>query len=166
MSDPIFLEENASNPSHVQIITVGGVESAGDPGDQELPELLPILPLRAHVLFPGTMAPLNIERKGSRKLLDDQLPQSRLVGLVTQLNQDIDEPKAEQLFGIGVLGNVLRMIQNSDDSVLILVQVMHRIRLTKFVESKDEPYLKAKFEVLESSTPDEMMKHGSPAFAI
>ena len=158
MSDPIFLEENASkqsSPSHVQIITVGGTESEGDTGDQELPELLPILPLRAHVLFPGTMAPLNIERKASRKLLDDQLPQSRLVGLVTQRNQDVDEPKPDQLYGIGVLGNVLRMIQNSDDSVLILVQVMQRIRLTDFAENKDKPYLRARFEVLESTAPDD-----------
>jgi len=158
MSDPIFLEENASktsSPSHVQIITVGGDESSGDAADQELPELLPILPLRAHVLFPGTMAPLNIERKASRKLLDDQLPHSRLVGLVTQKNQEVDEPAPDQLYGIGVLGNVLRMIQNSDDSVLILVQVMNRIQLKGFAEDSGEPYLKSRFEVLESTAPDD-----------
>ena len=156
MPDSPYLEENASstsNPAPVQIITLGGSEGDGENSEPELPELLPILPLRAHVLFPGTMAPLNIERTASRRLLDAHLPQSRMIGLVAQRNQDVDEPTPDQLYEIGVLGNVLRMMQNSEDSMLILVQVVERIRLTNFesVADGERGPLKARFEVLESA---------------
>ncbi len=162
MPDPPFLEENAFSPSSsppVQIITVGGDESGGEGSEPELPDLLPILPLRAHVLFPGTMAPLNIERAASRRLLDAHLPQSRMIGLVAQRNQDVDEPTPDQLYEIGVLGNVLRMMQNTEDSMLILVQVIQRIRLTDFEapadgkEGENGP-LKARFERLDSVHPE------------
>ena len=160
MSDSPFLEENASsssNPAPVQIITLGGGEGEGENSEPELPDLLPILPLRAHVLFPGTMAPLNIERAASRRLLDNHLPQSRMIGLVAQRNQDVDEPAPDQLYEIGVLGNVLRMMQNSEDSMLILVQVMQRIRLTDFepIADGERGPLKARFELLDSDQPAE-----------
>jgi ATP-dependent Lon protease len=160
MSESPYLEENASsssNPAPVQIITLGGGEGDGEDSEPELPDLLPILPLRAHVLFPGTMAPLNIERTASRRLLDAHLPQSRMIGLVAQRNQDVDEPTPDQLYDVGVLGNVLRMMQNSEDSMLILVQVVQRIRLTDFetVADGERGPLKARFELLDSAQPAE-----------
>lgn len=117
----------------------------------DLPDIIPVMPLRGVVLFPGTVAPLTVERKASRKLLDDLLPTGRLLGLATQKDAELDVPGPGDLYEIGVLGNILRMVRQSDDRTLVLIQIVERIRLSEFVSSK--PYLKAKFDILENRFP-------------
>ena len=117
----------------------------------DVPAIIPVMPLRGVVLFPGPVPPLTVERTASRKLLDDLLPQGRLLGLATQKDADLDVPGAGDLYEIGVLGNILRMVRQSDEKTLVLIQIVERIRLTEFVESK--PYLKARFEILENKFP-------------
>jgi ATP-dependent Lon protease len=117
----------------------------------DVPEIIPVMPLRGVVLFPGTVAPLTVERTASRRLLDDLLPKGRLLGLATQKDADLDAPGAGDLHEIGVLGNVLRMVRQSDEKTLVLIQIVERIRLVEFVESK--PYLKARFRILENKFP-------------
>jgi ATP-dependent Lon protease len=117
----------------------------------DLPEIIPVMPLRGVVLFPGTVAPLTVERPASRQLLDELLPQSRLLGLSTQRDADIDVPGPGDLYEVGVLGNVLRMMRQGDERTLVLIQIVERIRLPEFVAS--EPYLKARFEILENKFP-------------
>lgn len=117
----------------------------------DLPEIIPVMPLRGVVLFPGTVAPLTVERAASRRLLDELLPTGRLLGLATQKDADLDVPGPGDLHEIGVLGNILRMVRQNDEKTLVLIQIVERIRLTEFVSSK--PYLKARFEILENKFP-------------
>jgi ATP-dependent Lon protease len=117
----------------------------------DLPDVIPVMPLRGVVLFPGTVAPLTVERAASRLLLEELLPTGRLLALATQRDADLDVPGAKDLYEIGVLGNVLRMVRQSDEQTLVLIQIVERIRLKKFVSSK--PYLKARFEILENKFP-------------
>lgn len=117
----------------------------------DMPDIIPVMPLRGVVLFPGTVAPLTVERAPSRQLLEELLPTGRLLGLATQRDGDIDEPKPKDLFPVGVLGNVLRMMRQGPDQILVLIQVVERIRLTKF--ESQEPHLKARFEILENRFP-------------
>ncbi|MEQ1838828.1 MAG: endopeptidase La [Verrucomicrobiales bacterium] len=117
----------------------------------DLPKVIPIMPLRGVVLFPGTVAPLTVERPASRQLLEELLPTGRLLGLATQRDADLDVPGSKDLYEIGVLGNVLRMVRKSDEQTLVLIQIVERIRLKKFVAS--QPYLKAEFEILENKFP-------------
>ncbi|NLT69624.1 MAG: endopeptidase La [Verrucomicrobiaceae bacterium] len=117
----------------------------------DLPDVIPVMPLRGVVLFPGTVAPLTVERAASRELLDELLPTGRLLALATQRDAELDHPKAEDLYEVGVLGNVLRMVRQSDEQTLVLIQIVERIHLTKFVSTK--PYLKARFEILENKFP-------------
>lgn len=117
----------------------------------DLPDVIPVMPLRGVVLFPGTVAPLTVERSASRKLLDDLLPTGRLLGLATQKDADLDVPGPGDLYEIGVLGNILRMVRQGDDRSLVLIQIVERIRLTEFVSTK--PYLTAKFDILENRFP-------------
>ncbi len=131
--------------------------STSDPGSKlpewrsELPDVIPVMPLRGIVLFPGTVAPLTIERPASRQLLDELLPAGRILGLSTQKDPDVDVPEAEGLFEVGVLGNVLRMMRHGDDKTLVLIQIVERTRFTKFISS--DPYLKARFQILENKVP-------------
>ncbi len=117
----------------------------------DLPGIIPVMPLRGVVLFPGTVAPLTVERAASRRLLDELLPTGRLLGLATQKDADLDVPGPDDLHEVGVLGNILRMMRQSDEKTLVLIQIVERIRLTEFVSSK--PYLKARFEILENKFP-------------
>ena len=117
----------------------------------DLPEVIPVMPLRGVVLFPGTVAPLTVERTASRRLLDELLPKGRLLGLSTQKDADLDVPGTGDVHEIGVLGNVLRMVRQNDEKTLVLIQIVERIRLTEFVEST--PYLKARFQILENKFP-------------
>ncbi|MEC8824891.1 MAG: endopeptidase La [Verrucomicrobiota bacterium] len=117
----------------------------------DLPGILPLMPLRGVVLFPGTVAPLTIERAPSKQLLEELLPTGRLLGLVTQKDSDLDDPGPSDVYRVGALGNVLRMVRQGDDQTLVLVQIVERIKLTKFLSKK--PYLKARFEILENIFP-------------
>ncbi len=117
----------------------------------DLAEIIPVMPLRGVVLFPGTVAPLTVERAASRRLLDELLPKGRLLGLATQRDADLDVPGPSDLYEIGVLGNILRMVRQNDEKTLVLIQIVERIRLHEYVESK--PYLKARFEILENKFP-------------
>src|SRR6056297_1649151 len=132
--------------------------SSGRP-DSELPEwrsdvpdVIPVMPLRGVVLFPGTVAPLTVERKPSLQLLEELLPTGRLLGLVTQKDAEIDVPSPDDLYSVGVLGNVLRMMRQDNDQTLVLIQIVERVRFTEYVEQT--PYLKAKFEILENTFPE------------
>ncbi|MDF1861011.1 MAG: endopeptidase La [Verrucomicrobiales bacterium] len=117
----------------------------------DMPATIPVMPLRGVVLFPGTVAPLTVERSASQQLLEELLPTGKLLGLSTQKDGDVDEPGPDEVYEVGVLGNVLRMVKQDDNQMLVLIQVVERIRLTKFVQSK--PYLKAEFEILENHFP-------------
>ena len=117
----------------------------------DLPEVIPVMPLRGVVLFPGTVAPLTVERPASQQLLEELLPTGRLLGLSTQHDSEVDVPGADQIHKIGVLGNVLRMMKQDDGNTLVLIQVVERIKLKKFESS--EPYLRAQFEILENKFP-------------
>lgn len=117
----------------------------------DLPDALPIMPLRGVVLFPGTVAPLTVERPASKQLLEELLPHGRLLGLVTQKDAEQDEPGPDDLYSVGVLGNVLRMIKQDNDHILVLIQIVERIKLKSFVSTT--PYLSASFDILENKLP-------------
>ncbi|MEO0414816.1 MAG: LON peptidase substrate-binding domain-containing protein, partial [Verrucomicrobiota bacterium] len=118
---------------------------------ENLPHNIPVMPLRGVVLFPGTVAPLTIERPASQKLLEELLPTGRLLGLVTQKDADIDVPGPPDLYRVGVLGNVLRMIRQSSEHLLVLIQIVERIQVTEFTDTL--PYLKGTFQILENVFP-------------
>lgn len=117
----------------------------------DVPDVIPVMPLRGVVLFPGTVAPLTVERKPSLQLLEELLPTGRLLGLVTQRDADLDVPGPEDVYPVGVLGNVLRMVRQDDDQTLVLIQIVERVRFTKYVTKA--PYLKAEFKILENKFP-------------
>jgi len=110
--------------------------------------VLPILPLRNTVVFPGTLIPLTIGRASSLRLLEESLPQSKMVGLALQRDVEVESPSLDQLHEHGVSGKVVRMIRQPEGGVVVLIQGESRIRLRRAVQQ--EPYLKAEVETLPS----------------
>jgi ATP-dependent Lon protease len=111
-----------------------------------IPEVLPVLPLRGTVVFPGTVVPLGVGRPASRKLLDECLPQSKIVALVTQREDHAEDPGVADLYEVGTAAMVLKLIRQPDDTVSIIVHGITRVALRRAVQLR--PYLKAAVERL------------------
>src|SRR5438477_9742580 len=128
----------------------GGVSAAI--GEQietpRIPDVLAIRPLRGFVIFPGTVAPLNVRRPASIKLLDETLPQSKVIGLVAQRDESKEEPEPQDLYEIGCAAIVLKLLRQADDHVIAIVQGLRRFALRKIVSA--HPYLRAQIELLGS----------------
>ena len=119
--------------------------------DAPLPEVLPILPLKNTVLFPGVIMPISIKREASLELINDA-KKERLIGVVSQRN-DNDAPSKEDFYSIGVVARIIKILKIPDGSISILVQGTRRFQITEFVE--EQPYFKAKIQESPELLPEE-----------
>lgn len=110
--------------------------------DVKTPDILPILPLRGVVVYPQTAVPLTIGQPRSIKLVDDILAGNKLVGLVASRNPELDEPGSDDLYEVGTVASIHRLLRAPDGTIRLLVQGIERFRLGEMLET--EPYLKAK----------------------
>jgi len=117
-----------------------------DLGDVDVPEELPVLPLRGVVIFPAAIVPLLISRPASLRLVEEALSGNRLLALVSQKNPEEESPTPEGLFSRGTAGRILKMLKYPDGSVRILVQGLRRVELVEFVQAT--PYFRARVRVL------------------
>src|SRR5512142_1621157 len=109
------------------------------------PEILPILPLRGVVVYPQTAVPLTVGQPRSIKLVDEVVGGDKLVGLVAATNPELESPGPNDLYRVGTVAIVHRLLRAPDGTLRLLVQGMDRFRLGEFVA--EEPYLKARIEL-------------------
>jgi ATP-dependent Lon protease len=109
------------------------------------PDILPILPLRGVVVYPQTAVPLTVGQPRSIKLVDDVVGGDKLVGLVASINPELESPGPKDLYPVGTVAIVHRLLRAPDGTIRLLVQGMDRFRLGEFVT--EEPYLKARIEL-------------------
>jgi ATP-dependent Lon protease len=122
--------------------TTAGTEQSGMP---RIPEELSILPVRGLVIFPGTIIPLTIQRAASLKLLDDTLPRTKVIGLLTQRDETKEEPTPQDLYSVGTAALVLKLLRQEEDNVLVVVQGLRRFSLRKIVATS--PFLRAEVDL-------------------
>src|SRR6516164_6884495 len=135
-----------------------GVEESRTP---RIPEELSILPVRGFVVFPGTVIPLNVQRAASLKLLDDTLPRTKVIGLLTQRDETKEDPTPQDLYTIGTAALVLKLVRQSEDNVLVIVQGLRRFSLRKIIAT--DPFLRAEVD-LPQSTPPQPSKEWEATF--
>ncbi len=139
------------NDDGIQVVEATDVEQAiRARASGPLPAALPVLPLKEAVAYPDTLTPLAVGQQRSMKLIDDVLGGERTLVLVASRDPELDEPGPEQLYGVGVVGVVARMLKVPDGTMRILVQATERVRIGDYVTEK--PYLVARIEAL----PDEL----------
>jgi ATP-dependent Lon protease len=114
--------------------------------DRALPPALPVLPLRETVPFPDTLTPLAIGQDRSIELINTVLGRDRMLVMVAGRNPDIEAPGPDDLYEIGVVGIVARMLKVPDGTLRILVQGTQRVRLDRWVGG--QPYLEAEISPL------------------
>jgi len=120
-------------------------DSSQASGSNKYPDVLPILPLRGVVVYPGTAVPLTVGQPRSIKLVDDVVAGDKLVGLVAATNPELETPGPNDLYRVGTIATVHRLLRAPDGTIRLLVQGMDRFRLGEFIEA--EPYLKARIEL-------------------
>jgi ATP-dependent Lon protease len=119
----------------------------------EMPDTLPILPLRNTVLFPGVVMPITVGRQKSLKLVKDAYAGSRLIGTVAQREGQIEEPQPDDLYQTGTMAEILKILEMPDGSTSVIIQGKRRFTIKGVVEQL--PYMRAVVESLdEIKAPD------------
>jgi ATP-dependent Lon protease len=148
MSD-FFAENNWAGMSNVvetdsEFIPLISSEDEDRMNKEEVPEKLSILPLRNNVLFPGVVIPITLGRDKSIKLIQDAYKGNKIIGVVSQKDSSIEEPKYSDLFEVGTVAQIIRMLKMPDGSSTIIIQGKKRLKLVE--ELSNDPYLIAKVE--------------------
>ena len=112
--------------------------------NEQLPEIVSVLPLRNTVLFPGVVIPITVGRDKSIKLIKDAYASDRIIGVVSQKDVSIEDPKLSDLNSIGTIAQILRMLRMPDGNTTVIIQGKRRFKIADIVQ--DEPYLRAKVE--------------------
>jgi ATP-dependent Lon protease len=112
----------------------------------ELPAALPVLPLKETVVFPQSMSPLAIGQERSVRLIDDVVAGERLLALVTTRDASVEVPGFDDLYEVGTVAIVHKLIKVPDGTLRILVQGLDRVRLDQRIDT--DPYLLAEFSAL------------------
>jgi len=120
-----------------------------------IPEVLGIIPIKGGVIFPQHFTPLIIHTKRLVQLIDDALAQNKIVGAVTQKNPDIEEPKLHELYAVGCVIQISKMLRFPDGTIRLLTQGLKRFKLNHPVQT--EPYLKAKVTLVDDENNKKSM---------
>ena len=108
---------------------------------EELPLTLPILSLRNTVLFPGVVIPITASRNKSIKLIKDANNFNKLLGVVSQKDEKIEDPKSNDIFKIGTVAKILKVLQMPDGNTTVIIQGKRRFEIDRIISEK--PYITA-----------------------
>ncbi len=108
----------------------------------EIPSELPVLAIKNTVLFPGVIFPITVGRDKSIKLVKEANKKDKIIALVSQRNADVEDPSGDDLFEVGVLAKIIKLMRMPDGTTTVIIQGKRRIRIGEYTEV--EPYLKAK----------------------
>ena len=122
---------------------------------EEVPEILPILPLRNTVLFPGVVIPITVGRDKSIKLIKDYYKGDRIIGVVAQKDASIEDPEFHDLHTVGTVAYIIKILQMPDGSNTAILQGRRRFKVNEPLQT--DPYIKAKvsaYHIPVDSPPD------------
>jgi ATP-dependent Lon protease len=110
------------------------------------PASIPILPLRNNVLYPGVLIPISVGREKSLRLIEQANKSKILVGVISQMNQDIENPNFSDLNKVGTLAKIIRIMKLPDGSTTVVLQGKRKFKITDPTQS--EPFMEAKVKYI------------------
>ncbi len=140
-------EEFDSDTEFIPIVS----EEDVDDGDFDMPDTLPILPLRNTVLFPGVIVPISLGRDKSLKLVREVQRGNGIFGAVAQKKVETEEPGPDDIYTIGTVAKVIKILEMPDGSTSAIIQGKVRFNLDELIDT--EPYFKARVTQLQDITP-------------
>jgi ATP-dependent Lon protease len=147
--DNLSLQEYDSEAELIPLLTP---EDEEEMINEELPDTLPILPLRNMVLFPGVVIPITAGRDKSIKLINDANAAGKTIGVVTQKNEQDEDPTKEDIHHIGTVARILRVLKMPDGNTTVILQGKKRFEIDSIVS--EEPYITASIKEFEESRPE------------
>jgi ATP-dependent Lon protease len=119
--------------------------------NEKVPEILPILPLKNTVLFPGVVIPITVGRDKSIHLIKDYNKGDKTIGVVSQRSDSTEEPTGDDLYSVGTVALILKMLRMPDGNTTIIIQGKKRFKIDSYIQS--EPYHKAKVTAIDEVRP-------------
>ncbi len=142
-----FSDNIEADSEFIPLITA---EEEENMNKQSFPDVLPILPLRNNVLFPGVVIPITVGRDKSIKLISDSNKGNKIIGVVSQKDQEEENPEFEDLHNVGTVAQIIRTLRMPDGSTTVIIQGKKRFEMIS--PEQAEPYMKASVKHL-NETP-------------
>jgi len=147
--DNLSLQDIESDADLIPLMSTEDEEALEN---EALPGIVPILPLRNTVLFPGVVIPITAGRDKSIKLIKDANNADKVIGVVAQQNKEIENPGAKDIYTMGTVAQILRVLKMPDGNTTIIIQGKKRFQIKSIVE--EQPYLKAEIESVQDILPE------------
>lgn len=146
--DSLSFQEFDENSELIPLMTT---EDEKEINNELLPETLPILSLRNTVLFPGVVIPITAGRDKSIKLIDDANKGSKVIGVVSQKDETIEDPTAKDIFETGTVARILKVLKMPDGNTTVIIQGKKRFKVAEVIT--EEPYMNATVREVAESAP-------------
>lgn len=144
---PKFLEGDTG-----EMIPLLSPEEEEELNKEGTPDELPILPVRNTVLFPGVVIPITVGRQKSIRLVKKAYKGNRIIGVVAQENATTEEPQIQDLYKVGTVAKILKMLVMPDGNTTIIIQGMKRFQIEDVFQ--ENPFIIARIKILEENFPD------------
>jgi ATP-dependent Lon protease len=131
-------------------------EDEEEMNNESLPDSIPILPLRNTTLFPGVVMPISAGRDKSIRLINEAHAANIAIGVVAQNNENIENPLSSDVFKVGTMARILRVLKMPDGNITVILQGTKRFEIDHFIE--EEPYLKAVIKKFPEQNPSKKDK--------
>ncbi|GAA3582852.1 endopeptidase La [Snuella lapsa] len=146
--DSLSLQEFDENSELIPLMTP---EDEEEINNESLPETLPILSLRNTVLFPGVVIPITAGRDKSIKLINDANSSSKVIGVVAQKDESVEDPTAKDIHETGTVARILRVLKMPDGNVTVIIQGKKRFKVAEVIT--EEPYMNATIRDIPEAKP-------------
>ncbi|MCB0462945.1 MAG: endopeptidase La [Flavobacteriaceae bacterium] len=146
--DRLSFQEFDENSELIPLMTT---EDEKEINNELLPETLPILSLRNTVLFPGVVIPITAGRDKSIKLIDDANKGSKVIGVVSQKDETIEDPTAKDIYETGTVARILKVLKMPDGNTTVIIQGKKRFKVAEVIT--EEPYMNATVREVPESAP-------------
>ena len=147
--DSLSLQDFDENSELIPLMTPEDEELINN---ESLPESLPILPLRNTVLFPGVVIPITAGRDTSIKLINDANKGGKVIGVVAQKDESVENPSAQDIYKTGTVARILKVLKMPDGNTTVIIQGKKRFMVNEVISEK--PYLTATISDLAETKPD------------
>ena len=126
----------------VEFLPLVSEEDESQMNKQEIPEHLPVLPLKNTVLFPGVIIPITISRDKSIKLINDSNNGNKLLGVVAQKFTNTEDPGKDDIFYTGTAAKIIKMIKMPDGNLTVIIQGQKKFQILGYPEfGNNSPYI-------------------------
>jgi ATP-dependent Lon protease len=134
----------------VEMIPILSIDEDDSVKTELLPKVLPILPLRNNVLFPGVVIPISVGREKSMKAIKKANKSDKFIGVVAQRDTNNDEPEFKDLYHFGTIARVIKLINMPDGGITVILQGVRKIKITNCTQ--EEPFIESDIEYIEDTT--------------